>query len=127
MTLGHMMSGVSKQERLPEIPTSTNTIADGNVFAGVQEPFTALPGSEFDHPAHPSRQVLSMFFFRVFSSLCLDTVLMYIYARAQNSFRASDLQIRVGLQMLGMRYKILQCLFFREESMPGFNQIWMVN
>lgn len=122
-----MISGVSKQERLQEIPTSTNTISEGILFAGGQEPFNALPGYDFDHPRHPSSQVLSVFFFSViiisilFAWISLDTVVMFIYVRAQNSFGVSDLQIRIGLQMLGMRYKILKCLFFRAEMVsPTF-------
>lgn len=46
------------QERLQEIPTSTNRVSNGSFYEGGMEPFNALPGSEFDHPPHPSSQVL---------------------------------------------------------------------
>lgn len=43
---------VSKQERLREIPTATTTTTDGNYFAGNEETFAALPGSELEHLPH---------------------------------------------------------------------------
>ncbi|KAK1397822.1 Peroxin-5 [Heracleum sosnowskyi] len=47
-------SSSKTQERLQEIPTSTNRVSNGNIYEGISEP--ALPGSEFDHPPHPSSQ-----------------------------------------------------------------------
>ncbi|KAL1815009.1 hypothetical protein ACET3Z_017583 [Daucus carota] len=49
-------SSSKTQERLQEIPTATNRISNGNFYEGGMEPFNALPGSEFDHPSHPSGQ-----------------------------------------------------------------------
>ncbi|KAK6149488.1 hypothetical protein DH2020_017013 [Rehmannia glutinosa] len=49
-------SSSKTQERLREIPTATATTSDGNLYAGVEEPFTAaLPGSE-QHTLHPNAQ-----------------------------------------------------------------------
>lgn len=49
-------SSSTTQGRLQEIPTSSNRVSDGNIYEGGMEPFNALPGSEFDHPPHPSSQ-----------------------------------------------------------------------
>ncbi|GER52742.1 peroxisomal targeting signal 1 receptor [Striga asiatica] len=50
-------SSSKTQERLREIPTATTTVSDGNVYAGVEEPFSvALPGSEMQHALHPNTQ-----------------------------------------------------------------------
>ena len=52
-----MISVVSEQERLQEIPTQSNGISEGNLYPGGQEAINALPGSELDHLQHPSSQV----------------------------------------------------------------------
>ncbi|KAG8365214.1 hypothetical protein BUALT_Bualt18G0081100 [Buddleja alternifolia] len=44
------------QERLREIPTATTTTSDGNLYAGVEDPFAALPGSELKHARYPNAQ-----------------------------------------------------------------------
>ncbi|KAL8033243.1 hypothetical protein ABFX02_13G149600 [Erythranthe guttata] len=50
-------SSSKTQERLREIPTATATTSDGNLYAGVGEPFTAaLPGSELEHTLYPNAQ-----------------------------------------------------------------------
>ncbi|KAK3013345.1 hypothetical protein RJ639_008338 [Escallonia herrerae] len=49
-------SSSKTQERLKEIPTATPTTSGSNVYTGIGEPFTALPGSEFDHQLQPSGQ-----------------------------------------------------------------------
>ncbi|KAL6567660.1 Peroxisomal membrane signal receptor PTS1 [Orobanche gracilis] len=50
-------SSSKTQERLREIPTATTTTSDGNLYAGVEEPFVAaLPGSELEHTLHPNTQ-----------------------------------------------------------------------
>lgn len=54
-------SSSKTQERLKEIPTSTTTSSDGNVYAGTDEPLTTLPGSEFDHPLQPNVQGAEFF------------------------------------------------------------------
>ncbi|KAF7146487.1 hypothetical protein RHSIM_Rhsim04G0006500 [Rhododendron simsii] len=62
-----LISSSSKtEERLKEIPTSTTTYSDGNVYAGIDEPLTTLPGSEFDRPLQPNVQGAE--FFRGFRS-----------------------------------------------------------
>lgn len=51
-----------QQERLREIPTATATTSDGNLYAGVEEPYGAsLPGSELEHAMHPNAQVGTFF------------------------------------------------------------------
>ncbi|KAL8147024.1 hypothetical protein AgCh_004658 [Apium graveolens] len=47
-------SSSKTQERLQEVPTSTNRVSNGNIYEGGLEP--ALHGSEFDHPPHASSQ-----------------------------------------------------------------------
>ncbi|KAK4491841.1 hypothetical protein RD792_002618 [Penstemon davidsonii] len=49
-------SSSKTQERLREIPTATTTTSDGNLYAGIEEPFAALPGSELEHAMHPNAQ-----------------------------------------------------------------------
>lgn len=49
-------SSSKTQERLKEIPTSTTTSSDGNVYLGTDEQLTTLPGSEFDHQLQPNGQ-----------------------------------------------------------------------
>ncbi|XP_042011277.1 peroxisome biogenesis protein 5-like [Salvia splendens] len=49
-------SSSKTQERLQEIPTATATASDGNLHAGMGEPFNAaLPGSELEY-MHPNAQ-----------------------------------------------------------------------
>lgn len=59
-----------KQERLQEIPTSTNRVSNESIYEGGSEP--ALPGSEFDHHPHASSQVLSISFFLFFAKQVLS-------------------------------------------------------
>ncbi|KAL0353430.1 UNVERIFIED_CONTAM: Peroxisome biogenesis protein 5 [Sesamum angustifolium] len=49
-------SSSKTQERLREIPTATATTSDGNLYAGVEEPFASLPGSELEHTLRPNLQ-----------------------------------------------------------------------
>ncbi|KAG8386585.1 hypothetical protein BUALT_Bualt03G0163600 [Buddleja alternifolia] len=49
-------SSSKTQERLREIPTATATTSDGNLYTGLEQPFAALPGSEFEHTLHPNAQ-----------------------------------------------------------------------
>lgn len=53
-----MIYGLSKQDRIQEIPTSIPTTSGSNIYEG---PSTVLPGSEFDHPLQPDGQVRSCF------------------------------------------------------------------
>ncbi|KAL0399025.1 UNVERIFIED_CONTAM: Peroxisome biogenesis protein 5 [Sesamum radiatum] len=57
-TLANALIGSSSktQERLREIPTATATTSDGNLYAGVGEPFASLPGSELEHTLRPNLQ-----------------------------------------------------------------------
>ncbi|KAI3456727.1 hypothetical protein Pfo_013390 [Paulownia fortunei] len=50
-------SSSKTKDRLREIPTASATTSDGNLYAGVEEPFaTALPGLELEHTLHPNAQ-----------------------------------------------------------------------
>lgn len=91
-----MTSFVSEQERLQEIPTQSNAISEGNLFAGGQEA-NALPGSEFDHLQHPSSQVgflslgvwMQAIFFFEYSGIYFNFHFFQGSAFLQN-FRSSD-------------------------------------
>ena len=111
-----MIFGQSKQERLKEIPTSATTISDGNFYGGTDEQLNMLPGSEFDHPLQSHGQVGSCSLVKLLLGYISLLSSMSIYVREQNFSGASALQIRVDLQMLGMRYIVLNFLMLRVET-----------
>lgn len=75
-----LISFVSVQERLQEIPTQSNAISEGNLFAGGQEA-NALPGSEFDHLQNPSSQVCLLSL-----GVCMHAIVLFEYSGSYSNF-----------------------------------------